>query len=541
VTDPATPPLPGGGDWLRLHPATPLLKGGIAFIAVIGFIVANVRERLIEMFVGGPDGGDLIEELYTRGHLGWAIGIVLGGLLIGIAAFWLSWRMHTYRINDEAVEVRSGILFRTHRQARLDRIQGIAITRPFIARLFGAARLELSVAGQDAKVQLAYLRGSDVDRLRHDILLLASARRAEEGVAPLVTVGGAGVPDAQGPDSLIGRRVTELLAPELDPDAAPPESVVRISPLRLAGSLLASGPTVFILAAVIAFIVLVATEGELGFVIVLVPTFLGFASFYLRKVTRSLRFSIASTPDGIRVGYGLLTTSNDTLPPGRIHAIEVYQPLLWRPFDWWAIRINRAGHASSGSGSQPATTMLPVGTRRDVDKVLGLLLPGLASADTRHLILAGMVSSGATPGAAVDFVPAPRRGRWLRPFSWRRTGYALAGDTVLLRKGFVWRQLVAVPAARIQSLHLDQGPLARALDLCSLSLDTVAGPVSATLSVLDRSGSIDAFDAISRAATLASAQEDGAHAPHEDSTHAPLEHGRVEHAEHPQPRPESDR
>jgi putative membrane protein len=530
VTRPATPPLPGGGDWLRLHPATPLLKGGIAFIAVIGFIVANVRERLIEMFVGGPDGGDLIEELYNRGHLGWAIGIVLGGLLVGVVAFWLSWRMHTYRINDEAVEVRSGILFRTHRQARLDRIQGIAITRPFIARLFGAARLELSVAGQDAKVQLAYLRGSDVDRLRHDILLLASARRAEEGVAPLATAGAAaGVPDAPGPDSLIGRRVTELLAPELDPDEAPPESVVRISPLRLAGSLLASGPTVVILAAATALIVIVATGGELGFVIVLVPTFLGFASFYVRKVTRSLRFSIASTPDGVRVGYGLLTTSNDTLPPGRIHAIEVYQPLLWRPFDWWAIRINRAGHASSGSGSQPATTMLPVGTRSDVDKVLGLLLPGLASADTRHLIVAGMVSSGATPGFAVDFVPAPRRGRWLR------TGYALAGDTVLLRKGLVWRQLVAVPAARIQSLHLDQGPLARALDLCTLSLDTVAGPVSATLSVLDRAGSITAFDAIRRAATTASAEEDGARMPHVPSVR------RVEPAEHPQPRPESDR
>ncbi|SMG29481.1 PH domain-containing protein [Agreia pratensis] len=502
MTEPVAPPLPGGGDWLRLHPATPLLKGGIGLIAVIGFVLANVRERLVEMFVGGPDSGDLFDELNRRGHLGWAIAIVVGGLVLGVAAFYLSWRMHTYRINDEAVEVRSGILFRTHRQARLDRIQGIAITRPFIARLFGAARLELSVAGQDAKVQLAYLRGSDVDRLRHDILLLASTRRAEEGA-------GAPASDASGSAGIIGRRVTELLAPELDPSEAPPESVVRISPLRLAGSLFASGATIFTIAGIVALGVLAASGRELGFVFLIVPAILGSAGYFARKVTRSLRFSIAATPDGVRVGYGLLTTSNDTLPPGRIHAIEVYQPLLWRPFDWWAIRINRAGHASSGSGSQPATTMLPVGTRADVDKVLGLLLPGLASADTRHLILAGMVSSGPTPGFAVDFVPAPRRGRWLRPFSWRRTGYALAGDAVLLRKGLVWRQLVAVPAARIQSLRIEQGPLSRALDLCSLTLDTVAGPVSATLSVLDRAGSISAFDAISRAATAAGALEDG--------------------------------
>ena len=536
MTEPVTPPLPGGGDWLRLHPATPLLKGGIALIAVIGFVLANVRERLLEMFVGGPDSGDLFDELNRRGHLGWAIAIVVAGLVLGVVAFYLSWRMHTYRINDEAVEVRSGILFRTHRQARLDRIQGIAITRPFIARLFGAARLELSVAGQDAKVQLAYLRGSDVDRLRHDILLLASARRAEEGVAPLVTPNGvAGSADAVGPDSIIGRRVTEFLAPELDPQEASAESVVRISPLRLAGSLLASGGTLFVLVVAIVLIIIAASGREVGFVFLLVPAFIGGAGYYVRKVTRSLRFSIAATPDGVRVGYGLLTTSNDTLPPGRIHAIEVYQPLLWRPFGWWAIRINRAGHASSGSGSQPATTMLPVGTRADVDKVLGLLLPGLASADTRHLIVAGMVSSGPTPGFAVDFVPAPRRGRWLRPFSWRRTGYALAGDAVLLRKGLVWRQLVAVPAARIQSLRIEQGPFSRALDLCTLALDTVAGPVSATLSVLDRAGSITAFDAISRAATAAGALEDGSRGSHAAAR------GRVGSSDpHPQP-PEGER
>jgi putative membrane protein len=391
---------------LRLHPATPLLKGGIALIAVIGFLLANLRERLIELFVGGPDGGDLVEELYRHGHLGWALAIVLGGIVLGVLGFYLSWRMHTYRINDEAVEVRSGILFRTHRKARLDRIQGIAITRPFIARLFGAARLELSVAGQDAKVQLAYLRGSDVDRLRHDILLLASARRADEMVPEPGASGQPGTPltasvlDAGGAGNVIGRRVSELLAPELDPQAAPPESVVRISPLRLAGSLLASGATVWLLVGSIVLLVIESRGSEQGFIFLLVPAFIGGVGYYARKVTRSLRFSIASTPDGIRVGYGLLTTSNDTLPPGRIHAVEVQQPLLWRPFGWWTVRINRAGHASSGSGGEPATTMLPVGTRADVEKVLLLLLPGLASEETRHLILAGMESRSAGRAAA---------------------------------------------------------------------------------------------------------------------------------------------
>ena len=56
---------------------------------------------------------------------------------------------------------------------------------------------------------------------------------------------------------------------------------------------------------------------------------------------------IAGTPDGIRVGFGLLSTSNETLPPGRIHSVQVSQPLLWRLPGWWEIRVNRAGRSTT--------------------------------------------------------------------------------------------------------------------------------------------------------------------------------------------------
>ncbi|MEB0307654.1 PH domain-containing protein, partial [Cryobacterium sp. 10I1] len=77
-----------------------------------------------------------------------------------------SWRMHTFRVSGEVVEVRSGLVFRSNRRARLDRIQGVNIVRPFIPRLFGAAKLEVSVAGQDANVHLAYLGSAAADALR---------------------------------------------------------------------------------------------------------------------------------------------------------------------------------------------------------------------------------------------------------------------------------------------------------------------------------------------------------------------------------------
>ncbi|HSP53786.1 MAG TPA: PH domain-containing protein, partial [Cryobacterium sp.] len=262
------------GEWHRLHPASPLLRGGIFIVAVLGFIIANLRERLIDVFFGVPRyGGDPIDAILERGAVGWALLAVTVVLLLILAVFYLSWRMHTFRVTAEVVEVRSGMLFRSNRRARLDRIQGVNIVRPFIPRLIGAAKLEVSVAGQDANVQLAYLGSTLADQLRRDILRLASGVRQQAVSAPdaaLAPMPGPGLGSAPGPaysadagasPFSVADRARDLFAPELDPDAAPPESVVRIPPGRLIGSVVASGFTVFVVLAGIALIVSVTAGG----------------------------------------------------------------------------------------------------------------------------------------------------------------------------------------------------------------------------------------------------------------------------------------
>lgn len=514
------------GQWHRLHPATPLLRGGIILLAVLGFVLSNFRERLVEWVFGAPDlPGDPLQTAYERGQIGWAALIVAGLLVLGIVIFYASWRMHTFRVGDDVVEVRSGILFRTHRRARLDRIQGISISRPVFARVFGAAKLDVSVAGQDAKVQLSYLGSADADRLRREVLQLASGARAEPGTAAASPVPGAPATAPVADTGLVNQRVREFLAPELHPDAAPPESVVRIPPVRLILSLVLSGFTVALLL-VAAFVVITSLLGRREFVFILViPGAAAAVGYYFNRFTKSLRYSIAATPDGVRVGFGLLSTSNDTLPPGRIHAIEVSQPLLWRPAKWWTIRINRAG-AAGESSAQTSTTMLPVGTIDDVRKVLGLLMPGLAGERTRELVLHGLVGrapsiapvavgrpdADGTQGTSVAsgepaFIDAPRRAWPLRPFSWRRTGFARTADAVLVRSGFVWRHLSVVPLARVQSIRIAQGPVRRRLDLVELTLQTVAGPVRASVGVADRAIGTAAFEDWSAGAVRAAAAD----------------------------------
>jgi len=481
------------GEWHRMHPLTPLLKGGIALVAILGYFVYQARDILIDQFFGVEHGEEPLVWLVESDFLLIAIAAIIGGLLLFIGGFYLSWRMHTFRITDEVVEVRSGILFRTNRRGRLDRIQGINITRPFLARLVGTAKLEVNVAGNDANVQLEYLGSAAADELRREVLRLASGTRVETTEH---------VVDASG--SIIEQRVNELLAPELDAEALAAESVVKMHLGRLVGSLLLSTTTLVLIGFVIAGIIVVSLTGELFYLGGAIPAIIGMGSFYVSRFTRSLRYSIAGTPDGIRVGFGLLSTSNETLPPGRIHSVLVSQPLLWRPFGWWEIKINRASTSSAkGAAGQANTTILPVGHIHDVMQVLALVLPDMTGEDDVQLLHRGLVS----PGGEDGFVNSSKRAAPIRWFSWRRNGYALTPNSVLLRKGRIWRELIIVPTARIQSVSLEDGPILRRLSLGALRVHTVAGPVSASLGAIDRPAAIAFLEVVSKAAVTSSTND----------------------------------
>lgn len=492
------------GQWHRLHPATPLLRGGIAFLAIAGFVIANLRERFVEVFLPGSgefgEDYDPIRYVWEHGYVGIALLAVLGVLAVVMAAFYLSWRMHTFRVTDEAVEVRSGILFRTHRNAKLDRIQGVGISRPVLPRLFGAAKMEVSVAGADASVKLEYLYSRDADDLRRDVLTLASGvRLAGQGLAPAPAVGPDGIQNEAALSRIVNERVNDFLAPELDPAAAPPESVVRIPLGRLIGSTVLSLGTVFIVALAVVMIVSLV-NGQIWALFWFVPSVIGIVSYFWSTVTKSLRYSIAGTPSGVRIGFGLFSTSNDTLPPGRVHAIEVSQSVLWRPFGWWQVKINKAGlSAEAAAGGKGNTTVLPVGTLTDVSRVVELMLGG-APAAALHDELDRAIRDPSRSG----FVLAPRRARWIDPFAWRRTGYAIHDGLLLFRKGVIWRKIDLLPLARMVSFAVSQGPVERMLRLASARAHTVIGPITATLPSIGTAEAARLFEQVSAGIVVAS-------------------------------------
>jgi putative membrane protein len=475
-----------------MHPLTPLLRGGLFLLVLIGIVIANLRERLLEWVLPAfsPELGDgelppdPIDYLVSRNLLVVALLIALGAIAVLLLVFSLSWRFHTFRITGDDVEVRSGVLFRTHRRAPLDRVQGVNLTRPLVARLLGLGKLEVVGAGTDANVKLEYLSTSNAETIRSDILRLASGRRLGDGRST-ARVGGTRVQQVA---SVVGAGLSGLVDGE-DRGDVEPASVVHIPPGRLIASRLLSGTTLMLLA-LIAVIVVGATVGTVWVLFSVIPAFLGFGAYYVRSITRALRYSIAPMPSGTRITFGLFTTVSETLPPGRVHAVEVRQSIFWRPFGWWSITVNRlSGRSSSDTTADQFTTVLPVGTRADVERVLKLLLPALPDEDWPFVFDQGILG----PGADDPYATTPGRARLFRPLSWRRNGYLLTPDALFFRRGYIWRALGVFPLARLQSIGIAQGPVDRMLRTANLTAHVVTGRVTATVGIVDRDDALRGF------------------------------------------------
>ena len=293
----------------------------------------DVAVEELEEFEGSGDPIDFIiaNNLYLV-----AVLAVLGvAARCSSAIFYLSWRFHTFRITGDDVEVRSGILFRTQRRAPLDRVQGVNLTRPMVARLLGMAKLEVVGRGRRRERQARVpLHGERRGRARrHPAARLRPRASPRPRPAPARRAARvAGRARSARPSS---RGITGLIEGDEAPVAVP-ESVVHIPVGRLVASHIVSPATVvLVLAHRSAIVVGVVAGRHRGCSSASSPPSSASARTGCARSSRSLRYSIAPTPDGVRITFGLLTTVTEIVPPGRVHAVEVTQPILWRPAGWW--------------------------------------------------------------------------------------------------------------------------------------------------------------------------------------------------------------
>ncbi len=277
----AQPERPGASRWHRLHPLSPVVRTGRALYALLILLATAISS--------GGGGGSRARFF---GDLAVAAALVAGGVI--------SWLVTRWRVEDGTLRIETGLIRRNSQRLPLVQIQAIDTVRPFLARMFGLAELRLRMAGHaGSSGRLAYLTEREADLLRARLLALA------HGIA------------------------------EHTPE--PPQRVLLSVPTgRLIGSILLSpfglGVTVFVAILVSMAVVAPAAAGlSIGgsaFSIIALLTELW------RRFNGNFELTVSEARDGLRLRAGLLTTSAETIPRGRVQAVRMIEPLLWRPFGW---------------------------------------------------------------------------------------------------------------------------------------------------------------------------------------------------------------
>jgi len=386
----------------RLHPLTPFARGWAAMVAAGVFF-----------------GQDALRALDAVRLIGTLIAVAVLGSAYGL----LSWWFTRYVIEGDDLRVDSGVLFRRTRHVRLSRLQAVDVVRPLVARFLGLAELRLEVAGgSDSEGRLAYLSEPDAQRLRAELLARAAGVR---------------------PDT---------------PEA--PERVLHHVPVnRVVGSIALS---VWLVGALLGGLVVLAAAvvfGQPAILVTLAPAALGTVAGAWREFSLAFDFTVAESPDGLRLRHGLVEHRSQTVPPGRVQSLRIVEPFLWRRVGWARVEVNVAGYAGGGSNAAQRTSVLvPVAPRQEALAVVARILPGVE----------------------VDAVPlrgVPRRARWRAPVTWRALACGADSTVFVARRGLFRRELDVIPHGKTQSVRLTQGPWQRRLRLATAHLDTTPGPV----------------------------------------------------------------
>ena len=421
--------------WRRLHPLSPIVRGGRLTIAMAFVILPTV-------FGARNTRPELIE-----------IGVLAALVAVGF----LSWAVTRWRVDRDDLQIEMGLLRRQSLRFPLSQVQAIDVVRPGLARLFGVAELRLRMGGASGKTgRLAYLQEREVEPLRKRLLALAES----------------GAEEQEGP-------VEELARDE--------RVLTRVPTGRLVASILISDVGIVAEAVAVGMIaaIFLAPSAAAGIAGGGAVWIISVAQLVWRRFNQEYRLSVVAAPDGLLLRGGLIALTAETIRPGRVQAVRMVEPLLWRLLGWCRLEVDLAGRQrSEGEGQaqrRALRTVLPVGSRALAEELLDHLLPDRPRRQER----------------------APRRVRWKSPLryrmlAWGRTETCVATTSGRLRRATNW-----VPLEKVQSLRRVQGPVQRRLRLASVHVDTAGRSVHAVIrdrDVAEADGALEELTVNARAA-----------------------------------------
>ena len=483
-------------------------------------------------------------------------------LMLILVAGSIDWWFTRYSLDDLAIHRRSGFLFKKNRTIRLESVQSVDISRPLVARLLGLSELRFEVAdGSSEALHIKYVSARKAEVLRRTAMASINLLRSEAAGRPVdvlpdsTQISAERPPDAdqlhqpfeasyEAPYGAPAQNSTQQVAPQqgaqqLAPEQSAPQQPVasrrgtrmpmsvaadpsrppifRISNVRLIASIMLEHlvwlvPAVALMVGAAVCVAIIDGESPfLIFMAILPGMFAPMVGYVVALWTRfdgAANFKITpSGQGGVTLRYGFTGTHTQNVMVERIQALAVEQPILWRAFGWYRIKMTIAGIGIEKNENQKLVTRnvaLPVGNKQETLMVLHLLLPALDEGQAQVLLDTANGSLNSQNPRVPAMIVTPSSARWMDLLTWKRNGVTTVGytagsvqastridsdaarssvgehtrgDLLLIRGGYFIRTLSIVPVSRVLSVSWGQGPLQRAFGCASVHFGTVPGPV----------------------------------------------------------------
>lgn len=415
----------------------------------------------------------------------WPFHLVTLAVLLAMAgSALLQYLTYRYRIGDDALTVRSGILERTRREIPFARIHNVVVHQNLLHRLFGVAELRLeSAAGNKPEAQMRVLR-------------LQQALELER----LIRQGGTRVPLAAdstqaAPGTLLALPLPELVRLGLISNralvvaAAAIGAVWQMFPREVAEDFVRDQGRQAMGYASQLQLDSVPLAGTVA-VVLLIGLLLMAAMSIALAIVQYHGFRLSEAERRLTVERGLLTRLRSSVAHRRIQAWTLREGVMHRLFRRRQLRVDIASGGGQEQEGRALKELAPVAAPAACDALLRHLLPGVQwpPAQWQAVSMRGwwrLCLPALIIVAAVTALGCRQFGAWgLLPLLWlpwsalnahrqvARMGYSIDPQRVAIRGGWWSRWWRVAELDKLQALRLDRSPLDHCFGTATLTLDT---------------------------------------------------------------------
>lgn len=423
------------------------------------------------------------------------LAFIFGGAALSAANDALRWATTRYRVDDERVELRSGLLRRSALSVPRDRVRTVNLTAKPLHRAFRIATVEIGTGSREqGRLKLDAVAAGEAARLRTALLERTQLERAEapadETLAQLrwgwlpyhllspwtlaLPIVGLGALFNTLEQFGIQGRVDRIVKD------------VAIDGGHSADALPAWLLVVVIALGVLAFLVV----GAIGASAQFVESWWGF------RLTRE-------PGDGLHVRRGLLTSRSLTIEHRRLRGIEIAEPLLVRAVPGASVRALVSGlHAGGDRRAGRADALLPNVPRAEADRVVADVLRepavprqlrelrshpqaalrrrllralALAALPVVVLLLLGPVAQLVASWIWIAALSLVAPALWLGRDAYRSLGHGIGGRYLMTRHGTFDRRTAALRRDGVIGWTVRRSLFQRRAGLVTLTATTAAG------------------------------------------------------------------